>query len=208
MPDTIEGLGRWRTQALYDIRVAAKLTGVSASSIKRWLLGYPGSVADLKPASKDWYGNLRTEHNRLSFVEFVEVLVAGRIRAGSGGVYQQVREYHDGLAAEWGTQFPFAHENLLTQEDRMPAPAMKVLGQLDYEDGFASRWLPFGKDGSLALDPRRAGGQPAIKGRRLRVVDISGQFQAGYTIKWIADDFDIRPVDVEQALRYALLLKE
>lgn len=207
MPDSIEGLGRWRTQGLYDFSVASRLTGVSANSIKRWMKGYPSSVAELKPTWEDFFGNLRTEHNRLSFLEFVEVLLAGKIRAGKGGSYQQVREYHDGLAAEWGTEFPFAHENLLSQKGLLSQSAAEALGQMDFEDGFASRWLPFGKDGSLALDPRRAGGQPAIKGRRLRVVDISGQFKAGHTIKWIADDFDLRPIDVEQALRYALMFK-
>ena len=208
MLDTIVGLEGWRTQGIYDLAVARRLTGVSANSIKRWLEEYPAHVAELKPEWKDLSGRIHIEDNRLSFLEMVEVLIAGKIRAGKGGSYRKVRKYHDGLAAEWGTQFPFAHQNLAAYNEELPTRAVKALEQLDYEDGFASRWLPFGKDGSLALDPRRAGGQPAIKGRRLRVVDISGQFQAGYTIKWIADDFDIRPVDVEQALRYALLLKE
>ena len=204
MSDSIEGLGRWRTQGMYDIGVASRLTGVSVNSIKKWLQGYPGGVADLKPDWKDFFGNLRSEHDRLSFLEFVEVLLAGKMRAGKGGSYQQVREYHDSLAAEWGTHFPFAHENLLAHKGQLPDQASKTLGQLDYEDGFASRWLPFGKDGSLALDPRRAGGQPAIKGRRLRVVDISDYFAGGDSVDSLARDFDIEPVDVEAALRFAL----
>ena len=204
MPDTIEGLGRWRTQGMYDISAASRLTGVSANSIKKWLQGYPSSVSDLKPAWKDLSGNLRTEHNRLSFLEFVEVLLAGRIRAGKGGGYREVREFHENLVAEWGTEFSFSHQNLLRYKGTLPTAAVDILEQLEYEDGFASRWLPFGKDGSLALDPRRAGGQPAIKGRRLRVVDISDYFAGGDSIEGLARDFDIEPVDVEAALRFAL----
>ena len=204
MLDTIEGLGRWRTQGIYDIAVAHRLTGVSANSIKRWLEEYPAHVAELKPDWKDLSGHIHTQHNRLSFLEMVEVLIAGKIRAGQGGSYWKVRKYHDGLAAEWGTQFPFAHQNLEAHIEGLPIPAVKALEQLDYEDGFASRWLPIGKDSSLALDPRRAGGQPAIKGRRLRVVDISDYFAGGESVEALAHDFDISTHDVETALRYAL----
>ena len=186
MLDTTEGLGRWRTQGIYDIAVAHRLTGVSTNSIKRWLEEYPAHVAELKPDWKDLWGRIHTQHNRLSFLEMVEVLIAGKIRAGQGGSYWKVRKYHDELAAEWGTQFPFAHQNLAAHIEGLPIPAVKALEQLDYEDGFASRWCPFGKDGALALDPRRAGGQPAIKGRTFAG---SGYFRPvcklAYTIKWI-----------------------
>ena len=204
MLDTVERLGPWRTQGAYNIGVAHRLTGVSADSIKRWLEDYPDHILALKPPWRDGMGRPWTNLTRLSFLELVEVLIAGRIRSGHHESYGQVRKFHDMLASEWGTHFPFACEDLLTQEDRMPAPAMKVLCQLDYEDGFASRWLPFGKEGSLALDPRRAGGQPAIKGRRLRVVDISDYFVGGESVETLANDFDVAPADVEAALRFAL----
>ena len=145
MLDTTEGLGRWRTQGIYDIAVAHRLTGVSTNSIKRWLEEYPAHVAELKPDWKDLWGRIHTQHNRLSFLEMVEVLIAGKIRAGQGGSYWKVRKYHDELAAEWGTQFPFAHQNLAAHIEGLPIPAVKALEQLDYEDGFASRWLSLWK---------------------------------------------------------------
>ena len=205
MPDSIEGLGRWRTQGLYDFSVASRLTGVSANSIKRWMKGYPSSVAELKPAWEDFFGNLRTEHNRLSFLEFVEVLLAGKIRAGKGGSYQQVREYHDDLAAEWGTEFPFAHENLLSQKGLLPQSAAEALGQLEYEDGFAARWYPLGEHASIVSEPRISGGTPTIKGRRVRVLDIRELFEAGESVEKVAYAFDLKDAEVETALRYAFL---
>ena len=204
MLDTVERLGAWRTYGKYRIGEAHRLTGVSSTSIRRWLQGYPGYILDLKPPWKDGMGRPWTNLTRLSFLEFIEVLVAGKIRSGRGGDYREVRKFHDSLVAEWGTNFPFAHENFLVHKGRLPCQAVKTLGQMDYEDGFASRWLPFGKDGSLALDPRRAGGQPAIKGRRLRVVDISDYFAGGESVEALARDFDISTHDVEAALRYAL----
>ena len=203
MVDTIESLGRWRTNAKYRIGEAHRLTGVSTASIKSWLQGYPNDILELKPPWKDGMGKPWTTLNRLSFLELVEVLVASKIRAGRGNDYVTVREFHDSLVGEWGTQFPFANENLLTHKEQLPDQAVKTLGQLDYEDGFASRWCPFGKDGALALDPRRAGGQPAIKDRRVRVVDIRDYFMGGESVEALADDFDIATRDVEAALRYA-----
>ncbi len=205
MPDTVERLGSWRTQGAYDIGVAHRLTGVSASSIKQWLQEYPSYIADLKPPWKDGMGRSWTNLTRLSFLELVEVLVAGKIRAGRGVGYSEVRKFHDSLSAEWGTQFPFAHQNLETRKEQLLAPAVKVLGQLDYEREFASRWCPLGKDGALALDPKRAGGQPALKGRRLRVEDIRDYFVGGESVESLASDFSLSPRDVEAALRFALL---
>ena len=205
MLDTTEGLGRWRTQGIYDIAVARRLTGVSANSIKRWLEEYPAHVAELKPDWNDLSGQIHTQHNRLSFLEMVEVLIAGKIRASQGGSYWKVRKYHDGLAAEWGTQFPFAHQNLAAYNEELPIPAVKALEQLDYEDGFASRWYPLGKDAPLVSEPRISGGAPTIRGRRVRVLDIRELFEAGESVQKVADAFDLEDLEVETALRYAFL---
>ncbi len=208
MLDTVENLGDWRTNGKYRIGVAQRLTGVSGGGIKRWLQDYPAHIAELKPPWADGMGPRFDHLTKLSFLELLEVLIAGKIRAGNKGSYREVREYHDAIAAEWGTQFAFAHQNFLAHKGRLPEAAVKVLGQMDYEDGFVSRWCPMGKEGALALDPQRAGGQPAIKGRRLRVVDIKDSFMAGESVNFLADDFDLKPQDVEAALRYALWLSK
>ena len=205
MLDTVERLGSWRTEGAYGIGEAHRLTGVSTDSIKRWLEDYPSYILELKPRWKEGMGRPWTSLTRLSFLEIVEILIVGKIRAGQKGSYKEVRQFHDGLSAEWGTHFPFAHINLLAQKEKLTIEAVKALGQLDYEQDFASRWCPFGKEGGLALDPQRAGGQPAIKGRRLRVVDIRDYFVGGESVESLARDFDITCNDVEAALRFAHL---
>ena len=205
MLDTIEGLGRWRTQGIYDVDVAHRLTGVSANSIKRWLEEYPAHIAELKPDWQDLWGRIQPQHYLLSFLEMVEVLIAGKIRFGQGGSYRKVRKYHDGLAAEWGTQFPFAHQNLSAHVEGLPVSAGKALEQLDYEDGFASRWYPLGKDAPLVSEPRISGGAPTIRGRRVRVLDIRELFEAGESVQKVAEAFDLEDIEVETALRYAFL---
>ena len=203
--DTVERLGTWRTQAAYDIGVTHRLTGVSASAIKGWLEAYPNYIAGLKAHWKDGMGRPWTNLTRLSFLEFIEVLVAGKIRAGQSVSYNEVRKFHDNLADEWGTQFPFAHLNLPKAKNLLPADARGVLEQLDYEDGFAARWYPLGKHTPLVSEPRISGGAPTIKGRRVRVLDIRELFEAGESLEKVADAFELNEVEVETALRYAFL---
>ena len=205
MLDTVERLGSWRTNAKYRIGEAHRLTGVSTDSIRRWLQDYPSYILELKPPWKDGMGRPWTNLTRLSFLEFIEVLVAGKIRAGQSVSYQDVRKFHDSLAAEWGTQFPFAHHNLLANKGQLPDQAVKALGQLDYEDGFAARWYPMGKHAPLVSEPRISGGAPTIKGRRVRVLDIRELFEAGESLGKVADAFDLNEVEAETALRYAFL---
>lgn len=205
MLDMVERLDVCLIDPAYSLRDACGLTGVSSAAVRRWLSGYPPGVREVKAR---WINenDKRSDALLVSFLELVEILVAGKLKAATGKSFAGIRKYNIALSSEWETYFPFAHRNMLKVSDALPDPVVKTLAQMEYDNGFVSRWLPFGKDGSLALDSIRAGGQPAIKGRRVRVVDITGQFRAGHSIKWIADDFDIRSVDVEQALRYAMLL--
>lgn len=204
--DMVEQLDICLIDPSYGIKDAQAITGVSGATIRRWLSGYPARVQEVKAK---WinHNDRWPDPLLVSFLELIEVLVAGKLKAATGKTLAGVRRYNSALSSEWEVIFPFAHRNMLNQRDALPEPVLKTLGQLDYENGFASRWLPFGKDGSLALDPRRAGGQPAIKGRRLRVVDIRGYFVAGDSIDFLAEDFDLDREAVEAALRFAFVTK-
>ena len=145
MLDTVERLGSWRTNGMYDIGLTHRLTGVPARSIKHWLEGYPGHVAKLKSPWKTGRGRKWTNLTKISFLELTEVLVAGEIRKGRRNRYDEVREFHDSVASEWGTQFPFAHQKMHGLKEQLPIGAVTALWQLEYEDDFAARWYPLGK---------------------------------------------------------------
>lgn len=204
MLDTLERLDVSLIDPSYGIRDAQGITGVSAMAIRRWLSGYPAGVQEIKAR---WinHNDRWPDPLLVSFLELIEILVAGKLKAATGKSFAGVRKCNTFLSSEWEVPFPFAHRNMLKQKDALPEPVVKTLEQMDYEDGHVSRWCPFGKDGALALDPHRAGGQPTIKGRRLRVVDIRGRFKAGESMEFIAHDFDLERADVEAALRFALL---
>ena len=205
MLDTVERLDAALTEASYTVREASGLTGVSGTSIRQWLSGYPRIAYELK---SPWEMGRRPDPLLVSFIELMEILMVGNIRVATGGKFAAIRKYHDDISWEWGTLFPFAHENLLelaTQGERPLKSVAKTLAQMDYENGYVALWYPMGKDQPIAVDPHRGSGAPTIKGRRLRVVDIRGQFKAGETIQRIAEDFVLEPPEVEAALRYAFL---
>ena len=202
--DTVERLGSWRTNGKYRLGVASRLTGVSSDSIRRWLTMYPAGISKLKAPWKEGMGPEFTNVTKLSFLELIEVLVAGKIWSANRGSYEEVRKIHDALTLELNTHFPFSHQLMSSHQEKLLEGVFDVIQQFDYENGFVSRWCPLGKEGALALDPRRAGGQPAIKGRRLRVVDIRDYFVGGETVESLSRDFDLTPLEVEEALRYAL----
>jgi uncharacterized protein (DUF433 family) len=207
MLDTVERLGSWRTGGRYTASNAHRLTGISRSTLARWMRGYPDDVKALKPDWKDMSGNVRVQSDRLSFLELIEVMIASNIRVASGGSYEKVRKHHSNLAAEWETLFPFAHKNMSGSAANLHSPVAEVLQQLDYEDDFASLWSPMGKGQVIVVDPRRGSGAPTVRGRRLRVEDIRDYFAAGESIEALSQDFDLKAIDVETVLRYAILIE-
>lgn len=204
MLDTLERMDVCLIDPSYGIKDAQGITGVSATAIRRWLSGYPSGIQEVKAKWLN-HNDKWPDPLLVSFLELIEILVAGKLRAATGKTFAAIRKHNAILSSEWEAPFPFAHRNMLLQKDALPEPVLKTLHQMDYENGYASIWYPFGKDGALALDPHRAGGQPALKGRRLRVLDIKGHFVAGDSINSVADGFDLDPLTVEAAVRYALL---
>ena len=152
MLDTLERLDVSLIDPSYGIKDAQGITGVSATAIRRWLSGYPASVREIKAG---WinHNDRWPDPLLVSFLELIEILVAGKLRAATGKSFAAVRKHNAVLSSEWGVPFPFAHQNMLKQNDALPEPVVKTLHQMEYDNGFVSRWLPFGKDGSLGFGP-------------------------------------------------------
>lgn len=206
MLDTVERLDAALTEASYTVGEAHRLTNVSETSIRRWLSEYPDSIYELKSPGEV---GKHPDPLLVSFIELIEILVVGHIRTATGKKFAVIRQYHDSIAAEWETPFPFAHENLsvlAARGEKLLKPVVHTLKQMDYENGYVSLWYPMGKEQPITVDPRRGSGRPVVKGRRVRVQDIRGRFKSGESVEFIAYDFDLERTDVEAALRYALLV--
>jgi uncharacterized protein (DUF433 family) len=68
----------------------------------------------------------------------------------------------------------------------------------------SERWFPAGRDVPVVVDPRFAGGQPTIWKRGVTVDTIARRFREGREkVASIARDLELRPRDVEEAIRFA-----
>jgi uncharacterized protein (DUF433 family) len=80
---------------------------------------------------------------------------------------------------------------------------IKTLHNFDYENEWAARWYPVGKDIRIVVDPRFSAGLPTIKERRVTVDSVYRRFKIGYPMKFIASDLKLKVNDIEEAVRYA-----
>ena len=81
----------WRTESMYTFGEAAQLTRVSASTVKNWLVGYTVKGREVPPLFPSGNGAM------VSFLQMIEIMVAGRFRKSALGrsvTFRTVRDAH------------------------------------------------------------------------------------------------------------------
>ena len=209
---------------MYTFGEAAQLTRVSASTVKNWLVGYTVKGREVPPLFPSGNGAM------VSFLQMIEIMVAGRFRKSALGrsvTFRTVRDAHVNARESWGTEYPFAHMKLealgghivhflregvpVASHEALDVPGQWTLpgllrremtDQLEYDHDLAARWFPIGKTVPIVVDPRISTGLPVIEGRGVTVQAIRNRFNSGLRIDFIAKDFDMERDLVETALRY------
>jgi uncharacterized protein (DUF433 family) len=211
----------WRINPSYSISQAARIAGTHPINIRRWLYGveYPGGK--MKPV----FGK-REGAPVLSFIELAEIIVVVRFRQKPVKL-EELRRAYSYARDQLGIEYPFAHVKLKTegrnvlavyQEDHpeacllalntsgqftLPQQVINALELFDYEEGFAARWYPAGKNVPITVDPRYSAGRPSIPERRLPISLLYKRWKAGENISYLASDYALRKDVVEEALRHA-----
>ncbi|MDA1127108.1 MAG: DUF433 domain-containing protein [Chloroflexi bacterium] len=207
----------WRTGPLYTFAEAAHLAHVSVSTVRNWLLG------------RDRQRPLFTEPQMpmVSFLQLIEIIVAANFRKAERISYERVQRAHSNARAMFGLEYPFAQQNLEAigghivrrmHEDApdqsfqsmdeptqwtMPGLIAGVMNQIQYELGLAAQWYPAGKSLPIVVDPRISSGVPTIVGRGVTIQVIHKRFKSGQRMEFIANDFELEPAVIEEAVRYA-----
>ena len=75
------------------------------------------------------------------------------------------------------------------------------LKDLDYQNDFARRWWPLGRDELVVVDPEHGFGSPVIVGSGLRTELVAERHEVGDSNEVIAYDFNLTPKQVESALK-------
>ncbi len=219
-----ENVNGWRTESMYSFGEAARLAHVSATTVKNWLIGYTVRGHEVPPLFPSGNGAM------VSFLQMIEIMVAGRFRKSALGrsvSFRTVRDAHVNARELWGIEYPFAHMKLdalgghvvhflregvsVASHQALDAPGQWTLpgllrrettDQLEYDDDLAARWYPIGKKVPIVVDPRLSTGLPTIKGRGVTVQAIHNRFKSGLRIEFIAKDYQLDTDLVETALQY------
>ncbi len=225
-PKDIYGGQRPQDVPAYSIREAAGLVGISPSTLRSWVRGrsFPKraggvgrSPAIIAPPVVD--GAF------LSFTNVVEAHVLSGLRRKYelklDAIRTAVRFVHDRLHVE----HPLAMERFKTDgaslfverfgrtlnASKAGQVAMRevletYLERIEYDDGRAIRLFPLLRDAAprvIVVDPRRSFGRPTIAGTSIPVVAVRERFDAGDSVDLLARDFEVRPDQIEEALRAA-----
>lgn len=216
---------RWRTRPVYTIPQASKLAGVSPITVRRWLYGVDTPSTKMRPV----FGNkakLKENTVEVSFLQLAEIVVVGRFRQRNVKL-DSLRQAHFYACKTLNLEYPFAWLHLKTDgvhvfsnfeknhpdasllaldkkgQLTLPGNVIQALELFDYEEEFASRWYPVGRNVPIVIDPRYGAGRPTIPNRRLPIASIYGRWKSGEHINLIALDYSLRRDLVETTLQYA-----
>jgi len=221
-------LNRWRTGPMYTFSEAAQLAHVSTSTVTNWLRGYTSAGHDIAP--------LITTHDRnramVSFLNLIEIVVAGQFRKALHVKYQTVLRAYDNAKQIFNLDYPFAHLELealgghIVQHYRnqpsgksmqamdtpeqwslglpLPNEVLNTIHQLDYLEELAAKWFPVGRDVPIVIDPQISTGIPTVIGTGVTIGAIHERFKAGHNIEFLAGDYELEPSVIQTVIQYAM----
>ena len=224
MPTNEHSFNGRRTDPMYTVSEAARLANVSAGTVRNWVFGYPAGEGEPRPL----LGARADQGPMVSFLQLIEIVVAGRLRKVARAKYQAVYEAHQNARKIFGCEYPFAHIEVealggrivgwlrdaaptksvqaldLPQQWTLPGILHEIHQELDYERQLAARWYPVGKGVPIVIDPLFSSGVPTIAGRGVTVGSIHKRFTDGcLSIDFIAQDYELDRTLVENAIRFA-----
>jgi uncharacterized protein (DUF433 family) len=209
----------------YSLREVAELLGLAPSTLRSWVRGRTFPKRKGQGRSPAIIRPPLASGTFLSFTNVVEAHVLSGLRRKHelklDAIRTAVRYVHERLKVEhplaveqfktdgvslfverFGRIINASKEGQLAMRDVLTA----YLERIEYGEGRAIRFFPLLRDAAprlIVVDPRRAFGRPIIAGTSVPVTDIRGRFDAGDSIEALADDYDLRTDQVEEALRAA-----
>jgi uncharacterized protein (DUF433 family)/DNA-binding transcriptional MerR regulator len=212
---------------VYTASEAARLTGVPAQRVRRWLRGYTFGPTDRRGASAPlWALDVPQAEGTtgLSFLDLVELRLVDRCL--DAGV--SLRTIRIALAAAqkvFGVRHPFATRRFQTDGRtifidvadaagerqaldlmksqyafrRLVAPSFK---DIEFGTEAAVRWWPLSQRRSVVLDPLRAFGQPIIADSGVPTAVLASAVLAEGSVQVVARWFETSVATVHDAVAF------
>lgn len=200
---------------IYQPSFASRLTGIAASTIKRWLPGYKRQSVDHTQAESKLL---------LSFLDLIEIQFLQAFRR-CGVQWSTIREAAEKARDLLGAGHPFStkrfstngknilgtiSENLDNDSSRLESPDIvepvlrDFIDCIDYFEGCdsACRWWPRGKESSVMLDPRIAFGRPVVGDKHVPTDVIKDTFKTTGSISKVSSWYRITEDMVRETIKY------
>ncbi|HBL31818.1 MAG TPA: hypothetical protein DD490_33770 [Acidobacteria bacterium] len=218
---------------IYSVPEAARLTGVSAGSIRRWLWGYRHRSGDGAPVHSAplWDPQIPViDHTKsLGFRDLIELqfvdhfkksgLSLRAIRSIIGAATELVEASYPLSTVKFKTDGKRVLAEVLEAEERRLAFDLRT-GQLlfpfywdqlydaleysTYEE--LLRWWPLGKDRRVLVDPKRNFGQP-ITPEGVPTHVLASAFHAEGSVESVVSWYKVEPDSVRDAVDFELQLQ-
>lgn len=219
-----------RGEANYGVAQVARYLGLSATTLRQWVLGRPYRTK----AGEEFSGPLirlpDSSRPFLSFTNLVEAYVLASLRRKHRIKMHKIREALVYLERKLGSDHPLATEQLETFGGSLFIRKYGQLldlpeeGQLAMEEvlrpylqriehdasGWAVRLFPVRHQAKadaprvVVIDPYVSFGKPIVAGTGVSVAILLDRFAAGESMSALADDYDLDIKQVEEAIRYGL----
>jgi uncharacterized protein (DUF433 family) len=207
---------------MYQIGEAARYAKISPQTVAAWhkAAGQPSPTLSSKEMGE-----------ALSYLQLIEVAVVAALRDW-GVPMRRIRAAREYVRKEFKTEHPFATYRFKTDGRSLLVPYQQVEGkkgegklldatahgqlawddiigprlkEFEYERGrgeraLAVRWHVGGEESRVVIDPQISFGTPTIRGMPTWL--LRERWEAGESVKDIADDFRLKEQDVMCALKF------
>ena len=209
---------------LYSIAEAARLTGIPAATINRWVNGYVrvrhGHRVEHDAVTPSSLPKIE-DRVALSFRDLMEVHFIGKLRELGIG-WAEIKRTVDLAREILATDHPFGSLKFKTDgrlvfaqieksgvfllRDRQFAFGVvfgpSLFAELEYEGGAVARWRPEAGSRIVVLDPKRSVGKPIVDEFDVQTRVIASAVAAEGSATRIAEWFDIPLPAVRAAVDY------
>jgi uncharacterized protein (DUF433 family) len=220
-------------QGVYSIAEAARLTGVDARKITRWLKGYEYHNKESDGVSAPvFHSDYGSENGRiaLSFLDMVEIRFVDAFRQ-HGVSWRAIRIASRKAAELLGYDHPFSMRKFLTDGKTIVARIAKEQNDIELIDlvtdqyqfdkiitpylyeglefskhDTATKWWPLGKQHSIVIDPQRSFGKPILDKYNIPTSTIAASYKGNKSYSEIARWFEIDAHSVKDAIDFELRL--
>lgn len=212
-------------RAIYSYSDVDRLVGLRSGTARRWLEGYTRDRKFYAPVLREE----PTDSDSVTWGEMVESRLLAEYRNRDVPV-QRLRPAIVALRSEFG-RYPLAHARpFLDVEGRdlvrlvqervglepplqlvvvrngqlvLTAPAEQFQSAVGYVDDVVAHLKPDVRTPDVVMDPRRAFGQPAIRG--VKTEALAEDYRAGTGRDALADLYDLSLEQVDEAIRFELI---